>query len=170
MTHAAAIRPATPDDAEEIARLHVAAWHETYPGLLPAAEIARRDVSDRRALWSRALSEGQRVALCPGAGFAQVAPQRELAMAARGFPVELWCLYTLATVHGTGLGRDLFRAALAMGPPGAFTCCVLVGNARALRFYARLGAERIETREDHVGHTGVTEHVLGWSEAARARI
>lgn len=33
------IRPARPGGAGMIARIHVAAWAETYPGLLPRALI-----------------------------------------------------------------------------------------------------------------------------------
>ena len=36
------IRPATPADAAEIARVHVASWRETYAGVLPGAVLASR--------------------------------------------------------------------------------------------------------------------------------
>ncbi|SLN32868.1 hypothetical protein ROJ8625_01537 [Roseivivax jejudonensis] len=53
-----AIRPAGPDDADEIAALHMQAWRETDTGILPPDEIARNGLSARRALWRRVLGAG----------------------------------------------------------------------------------------------------------------
>ena len=39
-----AIVPAGPGDAAELALVHVQAWRETYPGVLPAAYLARMSV------------------------------------------------------------------------------------------------------------------------------
>ncbi len=164
----APVRPAVPGDAETLARIHVASWREAYAGLLPSVEIAARGLADRRRLWTRVLAGDQHVVVSPGLGFAQVAGQREAALADRGYSHELWCLYVLARAHGSGLARRLLCAAL----PGAvpFTACVIDGNARALAFYRKTGAELLETRADRVGATPVTEHVLGWDGAAVAKL
>ena len=69
MIRPASIRPATPDDAAMIARVHVTAWGETYGGLLLPEDILAQTEPARRAFWARALREGaSRVAVAPDAG------------------------------------------------------------------------------------------------------
>lgn len=53
------IRPAAASDAAWIARVHVAAWHEACPGLVPAAEIAAMGRAARRARWEAILAAGR---------------------------------------------------------------------------------------------------------------
>jgi hypothetical protein len=50
------IRAAAVEDAEAIARVHVAAWAETYAGIAPPEVLARWTVADRAARWHRILS------------------------------------------------------------------------------------------------------------------
>jgi hypothetical protein len=39
------ISPAGPADAAELARVHVRAWRETYPGILPQTALNRMNVA-----------------------------------------------------------------------------------------------------------------------------
>src|SRR5262249_56164441 len=52
----AMLRVATPADAPAIARVHVASWRTTYPGMLPDSYLAAMDVRDYTGRWARALS------------------------------------------------------------------------------------------------------------------
>jgi len=71
------IRFATTDDVDELARVHVQAWRETYPGILPEAKIAMRGEAYRQKQWTSQLTAGgTRIAVAPGYGFAQMGPQR----------------------------------------------------------------------------------------------
>lgn len=118
------IRPALPDDAPELADLHVTCWAETYPGLVPAAEIARFDRNMRLRQWEQQIARGtSRIVIAPGAGFAQLGPQREAALAARGFKEELYALYLTRAAQGCGLGRALFAAALGPAPARSRRWC-----------------------------------------------
>src|SRR3989344_1164922 len=47
--------PAGPADAEALARVHVAAWRETYRGLLPDAYLARMSEPSHARRFARAL-------------------------------------------------------------------------------------------------------------------
>jgi GNAT superfamily N-acetyltransferase len=133
-----AIRPARPGDAETLASIHVAAWRETYPGLLPEAEIARHDLPYRLRQWQAMLGRGDtRIALAGDLGFAQMGPQRDSALAEE-WPEELFAIYLLRAAQGTGLGRALLEAVAGETP---FTAFVLDGNARAMAFYRKTGAE-----------------------------
>ena len=151
------IRPARESDAEILARIHVAAWAETYPGLLPDHEIARRDRAMRQAQWEAMLARGDtRVALAGEVGFAQMGPQRDPELTAT-WPEELHALYVLRSAHGTGLGRRLLDAVRGEAP---FTAFVLDGNARALAFYLKTGAE--ELGRTPLGDGWPDDVLLGW--------
>ena len=164
------VRRARPSDAAELARLHVAAWEETYPGLLPQEEIARRGYADRLTTWTDALNGGPtRIAIAPGAGFAQIGPQREAAIAEAGEEEELWSMYLLrAAQGGTGLARALLT--LALGPDARpFSACVLAANTRACAFYERTGARLLLTRDERIGQTPIRERVYLWRDPKSVR-
>ena len=159
------IRQAGPDDVADLATLHVTCWAETYPGLLPAQEIARYDRDLRLRQWEQQIAKGtSRIMIAPGAGFAQIGPQREAALAARGVEEELYALYLLRTAQGAGLGRALFAA--AFGPaPGPLSAMVLEGNDRACRFYEATGARLAERRPERIGDALITELLYLWDTA-----
>ena len=154
------IREATAADIDMLARLHVAAWRESYPGLLPEAEIAARTEDVRRAQWTRAFSTGRsRIWVAPDLGFAQAGSQRDDDMRQRGYPQELYALYVLRAGHGTGIGAALFNAVRS---PRPMTALVIDGNARACRFYEKQGGRLILTRMDAVGESPTRERAYGW--------
>ena len=163
------VRRARPSDAAGLARLHVAAWEETYPGLLPPEEIARRGYADRLTTWTAALNGGPtRIAIAPGAGFAQIGPQREAAIAEAGAEEELWSMYLPRAAQGTGLARALLTHAL--GPDARpFSACVLAANTRACAFYERTGARLLPTRDERIGQTPIRERVYLWRDPTRVR-
>ncbi|MEM7642133.1 MAG: GNAT family N-acetyltransferase [Pseudomonadota bacterium] len=153
------IRRATPADAEMLARLHVQAWQETYPGLLPPEEIAARDIPFRLRQWRGALAaDTSRIRVLPDLSFAQAGPQRDIKLA-ETYADELYCLYLLRAAQGQGHGRALLAS---VRRPAAMTALVLAGNTRASRFYAASGARIIDTLPCRVGSTDTTEHVYAW--------
>lgn len=157
-------RPALPEDAEDIASIHSAAWHETYPGLLPAEVIDQVSDPDRRLRqWQKLLARTDlRVSLIPGTGFACMGTQRDPVLAAQGYPEELSALYVLQSGQGKGLGAALFRSVQAE-PPLPFSILVLADNLRALSFYRWMGAVLLEERPEHIGDAPIREAVLGWT-------
>lgn len=157
------IRPATPRDAEALAQLHVAAWAEAYAGILPDEEIARHDMVLRRRQWQRQLATRlSRTVIAPGAGFAQMGPQREEDRITRPYPEELYALYVLNAAHGTGLALGLLRAVIGANPR-PFTALVIEGAERACAFYEKTGAVLLDTRTEAVGKTPIRERVYGWA-------
>ncbi|WP_185962128.1 GNAT family N-acetyltransferase [Palleronia caenipelagi] len=154
------IRPARPKDAAEIARIHVQAWQESYRGLLPDDLLARQDVSARQKIWEQALEQGQtRIVIAPGAGFAQLGPQREAEFAA-DWPLELWAMYLLDDAKRRGIGRALWAA---LAPQKPMTCCVLITNLPAIAFYEAIGGRRLLTRDEEIAGTPIREHVNGFA-------
>jgi len=153
------IRAATPDDADDLARIHVTSWRETYTGLLPEAEITSRSLTVRRQQWQNQIAAGtSRIMLLPGLGFAQAGPQREAALA-KTYPQEVYALYLLASAQGTGQGAALLHAATT---DAAMTALALATNLPAIQFYRRTGAKILETRIEHIGQAEVRDHLLGW--------
>ena len=156
-----ALRPAVPEDVDMLARLHVASWAETYPGLLPDAEIARYDLAFRQAQWARILQPdpSKRVFLVPEAGFAVMGPQREAALALE-YPEELYSLYVLQSAQRHGIGRALLEAVRS---DAAFSASVVVGNVQAERFYAAQGGVELFRTSEMIGAAQVEEVVLGFT-------
>lgn len=154
------LRPATVADAPMLARLHVQTWRETYPGLLPDAEIASRTIETRTAQWTAQFAAGtSRIVVIPDLGFAQSGPQRgDLSLAPR-YPDELQALYLLRAGQGRGLGQALFQAVRGEVP---FTAMVLDANTRACRFYERYGGVLLDVRDELIGQTLVRDRIYGW--------
>lgn len=140
------VRPATPGDADTIARVQVETWRAAYAGLMPAEAIAAFDLAARRAMWREGLAREPRpgsatfVAEADGVvvGFASVG-------AARDEPEhvgELYAIYVDAGSWGTGAGRALIVEAEASLRGHGFRealLWVLEGNERAERFYRAAG-------------------------------
>lgn len=153
-------RPAIAADVPDIARMHVQAWQETYSGLLPQSEHDRRNLDYRINLWGRVIAAGTPVSIIPGIGFAQIAAQRDPELRA-DYPLELYSFYTLRHAHGSGAGAALLRHALAVDPQ-PFTAEVLKGNARATRFYEKVGGRFIKETSEVIDDQPIRNIIFGW--------
>jgi len=139
------ILPAGPADAEELARVHVRSWRETYRGMLPDAYLARMSEADFARRFRRALTYpgANEVTLAAATrqglvGYVQAGPSRARVEG----EAEIATLYLLAEAQGLGLGKQLLLAvARAMAAQGArsLMLSVLEDNARARGFYEHLG-------------------------------
>jgi ribosomal protein S18 acetylase RimI-like enzyme len=171
------IRPAAPDDAAAIARVHVDTWRTAYRGLMPAAFLAQLSYEKRAAFWRETLAgggpnaaESVQVAVAGGevVGFVSVGPAR----ASFREPVdgELFALYLLEAHQGRGAGRALFEAgrrALAAAGYARFALWVLTGNG-ALGFYERLGGRLVGEATAEFGGATLPKVALAWDLAPRA--
>lgn len=154
------IRRAMPDDADRLSEVHVRTWQIAYEGLIPQAVLDSLDITARAARWRTTLenpkAKGRTWVALAGdelIGFSSSGP-------ARGddapWPLELWALYVHPLRHGSGAGRMLADAAIGDLP--AFLW-VLEGNARAIRFYEKIGfAFDGVTKDERTG--GVVLHEL----------
>jgi GNAT superfamily N-acetyltransferase len=135
------LRPAEPDDAMAVARVHVRSWQVAYRTLLPDDYLDRLRPEDRAARYNFgnldvrkpwtivAIEEGMIV------GFATTGPSREADLPAHG---ELFALYVDPPHWGRGIGLALISAARARLREIGFrnaVLWVLEGNVRAERFY-----------------------------------
>lgn len=139
MTEVIDVRAAVGDEAEEVARVHVQAWREAYVGIVPQAVLDRRDKDVSVERWRSIIESGSstvRVAVRSGqvVGWATSGPSRDDDAPAS---LELYGIYSVREVYGSGVGQRLLEAAI--GTTEAATLWVLEANARARRFYERNG-------------------------------
>lgn len=130
------IRPATPDDAEAVARVHVETWRAAYAHALSAEGLASLSVTQRAELHRRsppvvAEVDGEIV------GFVSVGPGTD-----PDTDGELYAIYVLPDRWGCGVGRALMQAGeerlRELGHQHAILW-VLEDNPRARRFYEAAG-------------------------------
>ncbi|MFI4964859.1 MAG: GNAT family N-acetyltransferase [Caulobacterales bacterium] len=145
--------PAGPSDAEDLARVHVTSWRETYRGLLADAFLARMSEPGFARRFRRALTD-------PGDGVTLAAADRHGLVAyaqggrsRRDAPgeAEVATLYVLRQAQGQGLGvRLMAETARVLAAQGASSLMVSVlrDNIRARGFYEHLGGEAEAARQE----------------------
>ena len=144
------LRPAAPDDAMAVARVHVRAWQVAYRGLMPEAYLSGLRPEERAARYDFASLDPARPRTLVAfeadtiLGFATFSPARDEEAAGQG---ELCALYVEPDCWGRGIGRALASAAREQLHGLGFRNAVLwvvAGNARAERFYRADGWTRDE--------------------------
>jgi GNAT superfamily N-acetyltransferase len=161
-----AIVPAGPGDAAALAEVHVAAWRETYPGLLPAGYLERMSPPVHAARWRRQLTRarsGEVVLAAEGPNGLTA----YCAGAVKGGAAEIFTLYLLRRVQGLGLGRRLFATTarvLAAQGAASLDVWVLNGNDNAMAFYAHLGGEAVAERSVSGWGGGLMETLFRWPD------
>ena len=152
------VRPVRNVDTEALGRVHATCWHETYDHLVSKAALEALSPRRMAELWSHWSSLGpeyrQYVALADGevVGFSGSGPSRDDDTPRER---ELYFLYLLSAWHGTGIGQQLFDAAVG---DDAVSLWVAEDNPRAHRFYQRNGftADGSRKVEPFLGET-ITE-------------
>ena len=145
------------DEAEAIARLHIACWREAYPGIVPAAALAGADLGERTAKWRQSIADPDSFVLAVFDGGEPVAfilaRPRSDADASAG-DGEIPALYVRASHYRLKLGSRLMAAAAGwwLSREGrSLRLGVLAANVRAVAFYERLGGRVVKTGTYHWG-------------------
>jgi GNAT superfamily N-acetyltransferase len=166
-----AIRPAVPEDAPAIARVHIESWRTTYKGIFPQDLLDGLSIEDRASSWSDALAKppARFVTLvgCDETGqvvaFASGGAERTGRLGCDG---ELQAIYLLKGVQRQGLGtlliRHFARDLQSMGF-NSMAVWVLARNP-SRRFYEALGATIITEQQIERGGQSYTEIAYGWSD------
>ena len=166
------IRPATLDDAQAIAHVHVEAWRTAYRQILPAAFLDRLSKDERTGQWVTilgnlaskgftfvAVSDGQIV------GFASGGPERKNDPDYTG---ELYAIYLLDTFWGQGIGTALLRAVVArlleIGIDSMKVWVLTDNPARA--FYERRGGVVVGHDTIRIAGMDSSEVAYGWKQLA----
>ena len=139
------------DEAEAIARLHIACWREAYPGIVPAAALASADIGERTAKWRQSIADADSFVL---AAFDRGEPVAFILARPRGDADAtagdgaIPALYVRASHYRLKLGSRLMAAAARwwLGRGGrSLRLGVLAANTRAVAFYERLGGRVVKT-------------------------
>lgn len=162
------IREARLEDAEAIARVHVASWKTTYPGLVPQAHLDALRVEDGIVRWQERLdghgpltlvAEDEAAVFGFASGGAMLHP-------IDGFDGELAAIYLLASHQGRGAGAKLVRE-IARGLRDQGFRSMVVWALRenpACGFYERMGGVRVAEQPIEIGGLTLPEVAFGWRE------
>ena len=148
------LRTATPEDAEAIAPVHLACWHEAYTGLVPQRRLDELAAQDRVATWRERLQRPEDTTVIA------TEDEQVVGLATAGLadepglpPYALRSLYVVRRRWGRGTGPRLVQEVLGDRPAWLW---VFEANERARRSYAKTGW--VETGERSVdAWTGVPE-------------
>ena len=141
------VRPATPDDADAIASVHVRSWQAAYRGIVPDAMLEALSIQRRAGWWHGELTEMMPPTACwvversgRVVGFASIGTARGDS-AGPGIG-ELFTLYLEPEAWSQGLGRALNDQSIVGLRASGFRSAilwVLADNVRGRRFYERAG-------------------------------
>jgi GNAT superfamily N-acetyltransferase len=145
------VRPAIPDDAEGIAKVHVQGWQEAYVGHLPQHVLDRQSVPARLRMWSGLLQETPTnrwtfVAIDPAAGIVGFVGGVRAKPVMFGPSFKVPVLYVLQSHLRRGLGRKLMHAlggAMAPHGSGGVALWSLASNQSARTFYEAIGGKLV---------------------------
>lgn len=168
------IRPARPDDAPAIARVHVDSWRETYAGIVPDEVLASLSYQRREGMWRSGLENPD----WKGVMFVAEAPEREIVGFVVGgppqepdeeFACELWAIYLLRAYQGQGIGRQLFRRFVEemVGRGNTSMLLWVLAENPTVRFYERMGGTKVREKEIEIGGKTLVEWAYGWRELGR---
>jgi ribosomal protein S18 acetylase RimI-like enzyme len=156
------VRPATLEDAAELAAVRISAWRAAYDAILPAAFLAAMNLEQDERRWRERMNrDGREDLVCTAdnqiAGYASFGPDRDGAPATTG---EVAALYLRPEFWGRGWGQTLWKAALQRMRGRGFedvTAWVLRDNLRARRFYERCGLGSDDERTVLIGGAELIE-------------
>ncbi len=168
--HAYIVTPAGPDDVYVLAQVHVQAWRETYPGILPQAYLDRLSVPIHATRWMSRLIDGDEITLAAEGPDGLVGYASGDTVTRRG-PAsadgEITTLYLLRRAQGHGLGRQLMTSlarALAARGAQSLVIWVLRDNLRARGFYEAMGGVLAGERMERVGGWNVPSVGYRWAD------
>lgn len=167
------IRPARPDDAAQLAGVHIRAWHETYRGIMPDKALDELSIARSREGWEKrlaALPQRQFVAVALDnlervVGFVAAGPSRLAELPTDG---EVFAINLVNEAKRRGHGVRLMHAAAVHLIDCGFRSVglwVLERNAGARKFYERLGGRVATQREEDFADTKLIELGVVWHEA-----
>jgi len=168
------VRPATVDDAQEMARVHVASWRSTYQKMLPVDFLDSLSEAGYAERWTHFIDEGSSRAYVVEhdgelVGFASGGRERA---GETDYSGELYAIYVLDAFQRHGYGRELLRAVVTGLRDMGFDdmiIWVLKDNQPARRFYERLGGVYVRTQPTTMGSATLEEVSYGWRHLDAAR-
>jgi GNAT superfamily N-acetyltransferase len=169
---ALSVRIARLKDANEVARIYIESWQDTYPGVLSNALLGAMTQKGQTMRWQAAIRSQKRenvlVAEDPKAGIvamASLGPSRDRKF---GYDGEVYTLYVDPAHYGRGAGRSLLIGAFAVLRARGFSNCVIWAHAKnnARFFYETMGGRTVAERTARMMGDMVPEVAFGWKTLA----
>ena len=164
------LRPAEPDDATGIARVHVDTWRDTYAGMIPDGTLLHLSPIREAAHWRQTISldPGERVVVAVSdthgvVGFGSCGRFRGENLPYRG---EIYTLYVHPDAQGRGVGRGLLTTLFAtLTKRGLWSVLIWVLACNPARFfYQAMGGKWIAARDEKLFGTVLHEMGYGWRD------
>jgi GNAT superfamily N-acetyltransferase len=164
------------EDAEAIARVHVAAWRAAYAGVVPDRYLVAMSQAGQARQWRRLLGPSRAretvlvaEALLDGGrevvGFGSCGPARPCGLRYAG---EVYTLYVAGDWRDRGIGRalltGLFQALLGAGLPDALIWVLSANPARF--FYQTVEGTAAAERQEAFAGTLLDETAYAWPDLA----
>ena len=173
------LQPCTPDDAGDLAYLHIEGWRSSYGGLVDQAYLDGLDRDARAADWRNWLASGTQALIARdtdgnGCGFVAfsklMTPPPGMSPVRPLYTAEILAIYILPGYWRGGLGRRLMAAAaesLRANKHKSLCLWVLEKNPRAIAFYKALGGERCGKKQVDIGGQTFTDVAFGWRDTGK---
>lgn len=170
------IRSCTPDDAIDLAHIHIEGWRASYSGLVDQSFLDTLDKDKRAQDWAKWLGEGTEALIAhddhdKAAGFISfnrlMTPPPGMSPVRPLYTSEILALYILPDYWRQGLGRQLMKqAALGLKEKKHKSLClwVLEKNSRGNAFYKALGGQRCGKKDVVIGNQKLTDVCYGWRD------
>lgn len=148
------LKTAHEDDAERVARLHLASWRVTYTSELSEAFRDGQSTEAWTAKWRAEIASGVHVILAEDGdmleGFVACGPPLDSTSELGGW--EIYNLHTAPGRYGSGVGTSLFNAAAERGREHRsrqLVLWVVKSNFKARAFYEGKGMQLDGGEQDH---------------------
>lgn len=168
------IRAATPPDAAEVARVHVASFRSAHRNMLPDEFLDRLSVESREEMWRRMLAERAETHFL----FVALDDERIIGFAAGGPPTDdqpghqpsgytgkIYTIYLLPEAQERGIGRGLLERILAefrsRGQSPVFLW-VLKENTQARGFYEHMGGKLVDEKQEDFAGVPTSQVAYAW--------
>ena len=162
------IRPATRDDIEGIAKVHVESWRTTYEGIVDEDFLAGLSIEERAKRWMETIDKDPPLVACNRRGevigFAHGGKERSGNYP--GYEGEIYAIYLLEKYQGKGIGKQLTRRLVERLVAEGFQSMLVIVLAEneAKYFYEALGGELIDEGTLTIGSKTHRELVYGWQD------
>ncbi len=165
-------RPATADDALDIAQVQVASWQVAYKGIVPDSYLITYTVEKRHQAWDLIIGRLEKTTSCLYVaevdnqiiGFSRAGPA---SLENVEFDAELFALYATPEFYGTGVGMSLFKKCIEFFQHQNhqnFYCWCMADNKIGNNFYKKANGTLMDEKLKHREMSGVSlkEVMYAW--------
>lgn len=169
--HDITLRPAIPDDAHQLAKVHVDSWRESYAGIIPEDFLKNISYAQREERWHEILNDPKPnwhclVALnAEGTVIGFVTGGANRTPETGPYEAEIYAIYLRKEFHHTGIGKRLFHESIRQLIESGFSSMMLwaLEENPTRAFYSRMGGKAFATKSENIGGKDLKEIGFGWS-------